>query len=303
MTQSNLSRMSLAFAATALIAGTATTAEAAEGGLTQYAPGASQFFAGSIPPVPGTYFLSQTSMLSSSRLNDANGDQIPLSFNLDAKVETLRLLHVTPLQFAGGDVWVQAVVPVVLDLGLDVGPFSGSSAGLGDVVIAGGLAWHQGPHTYVAGVDVALPTGKYASTAVANVGVNHGSVQPTLGYHYLDFANPTWEFAATMRYIVNFKNDDTDYTSGDEIVIDYAAGYHFGKTRLGVAGYYLKQLTDDKGPGVAPDGHRGKAFAIGPSVSYSVSRALNLSASYQVDVFAENRSKNNTLWLNLATKF
>jgi hypothetical protein len=301
MKQSKLFHVSLA--ATILLAGSATLSNAGEGGLTQYAPGASQFFGGAIPPMPGTYFMSQTSSLDSSRLNDGHGDQIPLNFNLGAKVETLRFLTVTGKKIAGGDLWFQAVVPLIFDLSLDVGPASASSHGLGDVTVSGGLAWHQGPHTYVAGLDVALPTGKYDAASLANLGLNHASLQPTFGYHYLDFANPTWEFSTAIRYIKNFENTATNYTSGDEIVIDYAAGYNFGKTRLGVTGYYLDQITKDKGPGVAPDGHRAKAFAIGPSISYSPSPGLNLSASYQMDVFAENRAKNRTLWLNLATKF
>jgi hypothetical protein len=301
MKHSNL--FGLGLASTLLLMGATAPMQAGENGQTQYAPGASQFFGGAIPPMPGTYFMSQTSALDSSRLNDGHGDQIPLNFNLGAKVETLRFLTVTGKKIAGGDLWFQAVVPLVLDLNLGIGPASGSNQGLGDVVVSGGLAWHQGPHTYVAGVDTALPTGKYDVTSLANIGLNHASIQPTFGYHYLDFANPTWEFSTAIRYIKNFENTATNYTSGDEIVIDYAAGYNFGKTRFGVSGYYLDQITKDKGPGVAADGHRGKAFAIGPSISYSVSPGLNLSASYQMDVFAENRSKNNTLWLNIATKF
>lgn len=289
-------------AVSTLILGAAVdVAGAAENGNTQYAPGSAQFFAGQIPPYPGLYFLSQTSYFKASQTNDGNGDALPVDFDARAVAETMRFLYVSDLEVAGAKVWGQLVVPIVhLDLSV---PFaSDSNFGLGDVIGAGGLAWYlDQKQTLIFGVDVAMPTGLYDSNDFPTIGLNHWSFQPTIGYHYSDPQG--FELGTTARIIFNTKNTDTDYKTGNELVIDYAIGWNFGKFRLGAVGYYLQQLTDDTGPTAAPDGHRGKAFAIGPSLTYSFNPALQVSASWQHDVMAENRAKGDTIWVNFATKF
>lgn len=278
-------------------------ASAAEGGNTQYGLGSSQFYSGGIPPVRGVYALSVTGYYSADQLNDGNGDRVPLDFSVSARTETLRLLGVTDQHLLGGRVWGQLVVPVVLGLDVDVGPMSDSRGGLADIIVSGGLAWYKGPHSFVLGVDTALPTGDWDRDRLANPGQNHASVQPTFGYGYLNRANPTWEFATSVRYIVNLENSDTDYTSGNELVVDYAVGYHFGPARVALVGYYLNQVTDDDGPGVGPDGNRGKGFAIGPAFSYDLSPGTQVSISYQKETMAENRAKGENIMLHVAARF
>jgi hypothetical protein len=278
-----------------------SVAGAAENGNTQYAPGSAQFFAGQIPPYPGLYFLSQTSYFSADQTNDGNGDAQPIDFDVTAIAETMRFLYVSDLEVAGAQVWGQLVVPLVhLDLTI---PFqSDTSFGLGDMVGAVGLAWHPDQkQTFVFGLDVAMPTGRYDENDFPNIGLNHWSFQPTLGYHYFDPQG--FEFGTTARIIFNTENPDTDYKTGNELVIDYAVGWNFDKIRVGAVGYYLQQLTDDTGPTAPSDGKRGKTFAIGPSLTYSFNPGLQVSASWQHDVLAENRAQGDTIWVNFATKF
>ncbi|WP_435171241.1 SphA family protein [Falsirhodobacter sp. 1013] len=277
--------------------------KAAENGNTQYSPGSSGFYSGAIPPVQGLYALSQTSYYSADRLTDDNGDRLPVSFGADVKVETLRLLGVTGWEAAGGKVWWQLVMPVILDMDISAGSHGGSTSGLSDVLVAGGLAWHSGAHTYVFGIDVALPTGDYDPGRLANAGLNHWSIQPTFGYHYLDVTDPAWEVAIGVRYLKNFENSDTDYTSGDELVIDYAAGYNFGSFRAAVSGYLLEQLTDDEGPNVASDGNRGKGVAIGPSLNYTFANHALLGISWQKEIETESRPQGDTWQISFATRF
>ncbi|WP_137133263.1 transporter [Rhizobium sp. FKY42] len=277
------------------------TVEAAENGNTQYAPGSPQFFAGGIPPFPGLYFLSQTSYYTSDRNNDANGNQMPINFKVNALAETMRFLYVSDLKVAGGDVWAQLVVPMVhLDLTLPIG--NDKSFALADMTATVGVAWHvDRNNTFLIGLDIAMPTGGYDKADFANVGLNHWSFQPAIGYHYLDPQG--LEVGATARLIFNTENTSTDYKTGTEFVLDYAVGWNFDKWRLGAVGYYLQQLTDDKGPRVAADGHRGKGFAIGPSITYKFNPGLEISASWQHDLVAENKSQGDTVWFNFATKF
>ncbi len=285
----------------AVISATALSAQAAENGITQYSPGSAQFFAGGMPPFPGFYFVSQTSYFSADRTNDSNGDRTPVDIKVKALAETLRFLYISDIDVAGADVWAQLVVPVVhLDMSLPFG--NDKSTALADITVSGGLAWHPDRYnTFVAGIDIAAPTGGYDVSDLANVGTNHWSFQPTLAYHYSDPEG--LEFAGAARLIINTENQDTDYTSGNELVIDYAVGWNFDKLRVGAVGYYLQQFTDDSGPTAPSDGKRGKGFAIGPSLTYSFNPGMQLSASWQHDVVAENRLQGDTVWVNFATKF
>ncbi|XQZ55033.1 hypothetical protein E2979_18130 [Paracoccus yeei] len=287
----------------ALAAAFPSITSAAEGGNTQYGLGSSQFYSGGIPPMRGLYGLSVTGYYSADRLNDGNGDRVPLDFSVRARTQTLRLLGVTDQHILGGRVWGQLVIPVVVGLDVDAGPMSDSRGGVGDIVVSGGLTYYKGSHSFVLGIDTALPTGDWDRNRLSNPGQNHVSIQPTFGYGYLNRADPKWEFAASVRYIVNLENSDTNYTSGNELVVDYAVGYHFGPVRAAIVGYYLNQLTDDDGPGVGPDGNRGKGFAIGPSLTYDLSPSTQLSISYQKETMAENKAKGDNIMLHLSAKF
>ncbi|WP_161712556.1 SphA family protein [Allorhizobium undicola] len=276
--------------------------QAAENGNTQYSPGSAQFYAGGIPPYPGFYFLSQTSYYSADRTNDSNGDKIPINFKVDAFTETMRFLYVSDLEVGGGQLFGQVILPFVhLDLTTPGG--SDKSFALADLVTTVGLSWHVDPkNSFTLGLDVAMPTGSYDSNDIANVGLNHWSFQPVAGYHYKDPQG--FELGATARLIFNTRNNDTDYKSGTEFVFDYAVGWNFdAHWRVGAVGYYLQQLTDDTGPTAAADGHRGKGFSIGPSLTYTINPGQELSASWQPDIVSENRAQGNMFWVNFATKF
>lgn len=273
----------------------------AENGNTQYGPGASQFFGGAFPPFPGLYILSQTNYFHADRLNDGNGDKLPFDFKVSTFVETVRLLYITPIELAGANVVTQLVIPVV-NVDVSVPGVSAETTGLADMVGTLGLAWHPDQNTtYSLGVDVSAPTGRYDRFDPASPGLNHWSFQPALGYHYSDPQG--LEIGTVARFIFNTKNTDTDYRTGTEFVFDYAVGWNIDKWRIGAVGYYLQQLTDDSGPTAPADGHRGKGFAIGPSLSYAFNPGLQLSASWQHDVVAENRAQGDTIWFNVAAKF
>ena len=69
---------------------------------------------------------------------------------------------------------------------------------------------------------------------------------------------------------------------------------------VGLAGYYLKQMTDDKLNGAKnPTSGRGQVFAIGPSVKYSTKTGTTFMAQWQREMAVENRFQGDKLWLNV----
>lgn len=278
---------------------TASSASASEGGVSEYSGGSAQFYGAGIPPFPGTYVLSQTNYYGANRLNDGNGDKLPIDFSVKTLSNTFRLLHVTDVKVAGADLWGQLVVPVVHGrLGL-MGR-DDTQTSVADVMGTVGLAWHFDHHSVIFGLDIAAPTGRYKKENLFNIGTNHWSFQPVLGYKYYDPQG--FEMSVVPRVLFNTENTATNYTTGDELFVDYAVGWNFGPTKVGLVGYAYQQLTDDKGPGVPSDGNKGKAFAIGPSLTYSFSPALHVSGSWQRDVVAEHRTQGDAFWVNVGFK-
>src|SRR3546814_1627228 len=73
-------------------------------------------------------------------------------------------------------------------------------------------------------------------------------------------------------YDINTRNNKTRYRSGNEFHADFAIGYNFQPLSIGINGYYVKQVEDDKENGlrVGSDGYRGEVFALGPTVKYQL---------------------------------
>ncbi|AWB07822.1 hypothetical protein A6A40_22440 (plasmid) [Azospirillum humicireducens] len=294
-----VSSLALAVAVAGWLGLAASPAEATEGGTSQYIGGSAQFYGAGIPPFPGTYILSQTNFYAANRLNDGNGNKIPIDFSLKTYSNTFRLLHVSDIKLAGADVWGQLVLPVVHG-DLSIMGRGDTQTSIADVTGTAGLVWHMDGHSLVVGLDIAAPTGRYKKENMFNIGANHWAIQPVLGYKYFDPQG--LDLSLVPRVVFNTKNTATDYTSGNELYIDYAVGWNFGPTKVGLVGYAYQQLTDDKGRGVGSDGNKGKAFAIGPSLTYSFSPGLHVSGSWQRDLVAEHRTQGNNLWFNVGFK-
>ncbi|MFX8828838.1 transporter, partial [Acinetobacter baumannii] len=87
------------------------------------------------------------------------------------------------------------------------------------------------------------------------------------GFSYIDPNGLNGDIKAMWTY--NLRNRDTDYKSGQELIIDYSVGWGLGNGwTLGVGGYVYQQLTKDSQNGSSVENNNGKALAIGPSVRY-----------------------------------
>jgi len=105
------------------------------------------------------------------------------------------------------------------------------------------------------------------------------------------------EISSKFQVDHNLTNRSTHYQTGNEFIWEYNAMHSVTKkVALGVNGYYLQQLSDDKQNGqVFEDGHRGRNLAIGPDVRLSVGHAV-LMFKYFRDTLTQNRPKGNEFW-------
>lgn len=287
-----LCRAGTALAVACLSAGTWAT----EGGGSIYPHGAENFLAGALPP-PGLYGMVYAQHYRADTVRDGAGrDVTPPGFEVRATAVAPRLAWVPGVKWLGGDLVLHTIVPLV-DLKVSVAGASQSRSGLGDVTLGAGIGWHHGPRWHsVAAVDVFLPTGRYRQGDLANLGRNHYAAQAVYAVSRIEAAGLNLD--AKMHYLVNARNDDTDYRSGQQAHVDYAAGWGLTPNWvLGVGGYAMVQTTDDRSDAGRVEGARARSFAIGPNLKYDSGRGWFVTAKWEREFHVRNRAQGEGFWL------
>jgi hypothetical protein len=157
--------------------------------------------------------------------------------------------------------------------------------------------------------DVYLPWGKYDPHVMVNPGMNYATLE--VYYAFTTFLSPKIETSWRWQYGVNGENKDFEQTIGQPLTqkigryfhVNGAASYQVTKAwRVGAAGYYLQQLTDNELAGVRQSGSKERAAAIGPGVAY-VTPELLLMLTRTTEFNVRNRFKGDTTTLQIIHKF
>lgn len=283
--------------------GAAGTARATEGGGGAYPNGAEDFMSGAVPP-PGTYFINYLVNYSADRFNDNNGNRMIPGFKLNVTADVLRLIHITDIKLLGGYWGMHLFLPTVYQEVTVPGPGRDRRGSLGDIIIDPFvLSWHGKNWHAATGVDIYMPTGDYNQNHLANPGRHYWTFEPIAAATYT--APCGFEASAKLMYDFNTRNGDTTYLSGQEFHMDYALGAKIYDFKLGMAGYYYQQVTNDEVNGAKVpfnDGNRGRAFAFGPAVKYDY-KNMSFSLKYLFETAVKNRPEGNNLWFKFAYAF
>lgn len=272
------------------------TAHATEGGVSVYPNGTENYMSGALPP-PGLYGLMYGNVYRASRLNDHNGDRLAIpGFKVEANVLAGRLVWVTPQKLFGGDLAFHTIVPLV-NLKVKVPGTSETRTGIGDVTVGAGIGFDHSPNLHsTAIVDVIAPTGSYDKKRLANIGKNHWATDLAYAVSYVDPKGFNGDIK--LGYIINARNKDTDYKSGDEFHFDYAAGWGLGNGwTVGLGGYYYQQVSSDKQGGVSVPNSKSSAFAIGPSIKYDSGEGWFATMKWEKEIEAKNHTQGNSVWV------
>jgi hypothetical protein len=262
------------------------TPAAMPGGATSAVP------VGANPP-PGLY-LSSRSEIFSGDIFDANGDKLLLS--LDVKATALQFHWVPGNEIFGGTYRAMMLVPLV-----DLSVAGVGNTGLGDITISPvNVSWMLSPGIFVqTGLSFGVPTGDYIGLGQANLGNNVLTTGLDVGFSYL---KDGWNASIHANYFMYDTNDDNDFQSGDELLVNWTAMKGIANDQsVGLVGYYRNQLKDDTfGGAVFAGGNRAHALAIG--VGYSKRFGpTELNINIMHDVHVENEAGGTKLLVNLFT--
>lgn len=276
--------------------------------------GFTSFLDGGPPAGPGLYFTQYLQYYHADKFKDARGHDLPLPDpNLDAYISLTQFIYqsdqAVPFTF-GGKWGVDVIIPIV---GVDVsygapGPFPESNGGgVGDVLVGPFLQWgpvmgKNGP-VFMNRIELqaTFPTGRYDRNKEINPGSNCFTFNPYWAGTL--FLTPEWTVSTRFHYLWTSENDEPNRgfapasttQAGQAIHLNYATEYEVipKMLRLGVNGYYLKQITDTQADGRDVPDRREQVFAIGPGILFSFSQNDHLFFNAYFEMEAENRTQGN----------
>jgi hypothetical protein len=263
---------------------------------------------------PGLYNLGYYCHADASSLNGSSGQSLGWTrYHVTADTLSYRLQYVWNGILLGASAESALVVPFPdIDLEKQVtstAPQTGGSRfGMTDpLIVPLRLTWKGQELNQSAALEIVAPLGAYKVNAPVNPGRNYWQFSPAYALTYRPLPDAVFSFK--LRYGINTENNATNYQSGDELTVEYSAGYKVSaNTSLGIQGYLFRQTTDDElngrptsaangrliGSGI---GNFGSANSIGPFLSYVVSPRFIVTAKYQQDFDVKDRAEFTHIWI------
>lgn len=208
-------------------------------------------------------------------------------------------MWVTPAKILGGDLAFSATVPTFGEPRVNasllvnsprLGPIGANvtdaRVNLSDFLVSSFLGWHSGNFHWQLGVSGIIPSGSYVQGQLSNASLNRPAVDL--------FGTLTWldpkigvDLSMAMGVTFNQVNRATDYKTGDEFHLEWAASKYITKElTIGLVGYFYQQLTADSGTGAKLGAFEGRVIALGGTVGYTF-EVGKLPISTRIKVYRE----------------
>ncbi len=272
--------------------------------------GLTSFMDGGPPAGPGFYFAEYIEFYTSDKLVDIATGESGAQLKMWASVNQFLYQSDTPVLF-GGKWGLDVIVPVA---GIDVDhTVLAENSGMGDLLVGPYVQWDpimgaKGPvFMHRIELQTIFPTGAYDRDKALNAGSNFFSVDPY-------WAGTFWilpELTASWRvhYLWNGKNNDPnplydDTQAGQAVHANFAASYELlpKQLRVGINGYYFKQVTDSEVNGDTVPG-REQVLGLGPGALYSFSQNDHLFFNAYFESQVKNRPEGERFVLRFVHHF
>ncbi|WP_348928836.1 transporter [Aquabacter sp. CN5-332] len=284
----------------------AVPACAAENGIGFYLLGSRGPMAGYLPP-PGVYLQNDLYHYSGTGGGGkifSTGGRLIADVESQATADFVTGTWVLPFDVLGGNLAVGAILPyghVNVDAGLqlfaprlnavfnrDIGD---SASVFGDPVFSTTLGWHAENFHWNVTLLVNTPVGNYRENALANLSFNRWANDLSGALTWFD-PKLGIDLSGVVGITFNGTNDVTDYTTGTEFHVEWAATKTLSKEwSIGILGYYYQQLTGDSGSGATLGAYEGRIAAIGGTIAYNF-EVGKTPVSTRLKVFQEFAAEN-----------
>ncbi len=295
-----------------------------------YPNGAEAFMVGAAPP-PGLTYINYFYFYSADELKDSDGDDSKLLDRLTVFGDVERFIWISKKKIFNanyGQHFFLLFVDATLDLDGSFGPEGGDEYEDSDIPYLIWspmlLTWHlMGGklHTVLDIADIYIPLYNQDNDNFMSLGRNYWTFEPVFAITYLP--TPAWEFSAKFMYDFNTRQENyspgppvkIDRTPGQEFHMDFNMSYGVNPDlRIGLSGYYYRQVTNDKFHGTdkypAPlkavldsiEGEQGQVWALGPGIWYKHGKFM-LTLRSQFEFEAKNHPEGYNVWLKFIYPF
>lgn len=274
--------------------------------------GFTSFMDGGPPAGPGFYFTEYAQWYTADKFTDNNGDKLG-PFKLDVWVSLSQFIYQSNQEVLLGGKWgVDVIVPfVAFDIEPDF-PLTDNGAGIGDVLVGPYLQWDpimgkNGPvFMHRVEFQVLTPTGRYSKSEALNPGSNYVSLDPYWAGTW--FILPEWTASWRIHYLWNDTNTDPGggagtLQAGQAVHLNFASAYEVlpKRLRVGLNGYYLKQVTDTEINSARASGRREQVVGLGPGLLWHIGKNDHLFFNAYFEFEARNRPEGeryNLRWVH-----
>lgn len=228
--------------------------------------------------LPGIMFQQTFIVGEAERFNDGDGRRAPAPDQVRTFSVATQLAWLSQHQILGANWGAEFILPLAR-VDLDINPMIGEArTDFGDLFLSPiVLQWPARelfgrPYWQRLNFNVTVPIGAYDPDRLVNIGNNSYRVNPHYAFSW--FASDTWELSGRVHYLWNGKNNDPASTLGAQS-IQAGQAVHTNLAlsrevapglRLGLAGYHLRQISDDRIDGVRVPGSREQAIGYGPGL-------------------------------------
>ncbi|MCP1117978.1 SphA family protein [Robbsia andropogonis] len=283
--------------------------------------GFTSFLDGAPPAGPGWYGTQYLEYYTASRVNDNAGNKVGLpKQNIDIFAGLTQLVYLSRFKFAGAQPGIDVLLPWVASAHTDDGLGNvalNSRPGFGDLLFGPFIQFNpvmgaNGPR-FVQRFEfqIIAPTGAYDPSKAVNPGSGFWSLDPYWAATL--WLTPKWSISWRLHYLWNAKNNrplqslgnDVDTSqAGQALHANFATEYAvMPNLRIGLNGYWLRQITDLKVNGQNVSGQREAVWAIGPGVMYSFSKHDHVMFNAYFEANARNRPEGSRVVLRYVHHF
>lgn len=236
-----------------------------------------------LPYGDGVYYEGYLNYYSADRINDRNGDPLPLpKQQLDALIAVNQIVIAKKNPIGSGSVGLDLVLPILLTTHSNDGLHHAAlkdQGGVGDLAI--GLFWQMPVSKTKAGNPkfsnrfeffALAPIGRYNPTYALQPGSNYWTFSPT--WTFTTWLTPKWTASARTSYYINFRNNNPPVgygpdvrwsRPGQSVEVNFATEYAVKPDLLlGIDSYGFKQTTNTRVDGHDIFGDKQQVFAVGP---------------------------------------
>jgi len=279
--------------------------------------GFTSFLDGGPPAGPGFYFTQYIQYWTADELTNQDGDRllpVPADEDLSVWISLTQFIYQSDQKLLFGGKWGMDMIIPYVSIDLDYGVPNSSypkdnGAGIGDILIGPYLQWdpimgENGPiFMHRIEFQMIFPTGKYDENRALNPGSNFFSFNPYWAGTL--FITPRLTASTRLHYLWNAENNDNNTQAGQAIHLNFATAYEVlpKQLRVGINGYYLKQISDTQVNGNDVGNSREQVFGIGPGAVYHFSQNAHLFFNVYFESNAENRPEGDRFNLRFVHHF